>query len=257
MYTNDAAIVVKNLKKSFKGVSVLNGLDFYVKPSTIFTLLGSNGSGKTTTVRILCTLLTMDEGQVTIHNIDLSRCPRKVREKISLTGQYAAVDEAQTGRENLQMMSQLRHMKNAEQVINELLSRFDLIDAADRRVATYSGGMRRKLDLAMSLLGNPSVIFLDEPTTGLDPQSRLTMWGIIKTLAKQGTTIFLTTQYLEEAERLADYIAILHGGKIIAEGTVEELKEMFPPAIVEYVEKRPSLEDVFLAIIEKNKKEVE
>ena len=172
-----------------------------------------------------------------------------MRESISLTGQFAAVDEILTGRENLVLMARLRRVKDAGQIADDLLARFQLTDAAERRVATYSGGMRRRLDIAMSLIGNPPVIFLDEPTTGLDPQARIEVWNSVKELAGQGTTVLLTTQYLDEAEQLADRIAILHEGRIIANGTLAELKQLLPPAKVEYVEKQPTLEDVFLAIV--------
>jgi ABC-2 type transport system ATP-binding protein len=174
-----------------------------------------------------------------------------VRQSISLTGQFAAVDEILTGRENLVMIARLRHLNNPREVAEDLLKRFGLIEAADRRVSTYSGGMRRRLDIAMSLIGKPQVIFLDEPTTGLDPEARLEVWKIVKELANNGTTVFLTTQYLDEAEQLADRIAILHEGRIIANGTLAELKKLFPPAKVEYVEKQPTLEEIFLAIIGK------
>jgi ABC-2 type transport system ATP-binding protein len=245
----EAVITVKNLKKSYNGIPVLKGVDFYVKPGRIFALLGSNGAGKTTTVKILTTLLSFDEGEITINNCDIKKQAKKVREVISLTGQYAAVDEAQTGRENLVMMAKLRHTPLKLAGIDKLLQQFSLTEAADKRVSAYSGGMRRKLDLAMSLIGDPQIIYLDEPTTGLDPQSRIAMWDIVQELSSAGKTIFLTTQYLEEAERLADYIAILHEGKIIAEGNFAELRQKFPPAKKEYIEKQPSLEDIFLAII--------
>jgi ABC-2 type transport system ATP-binding protein len=177
-----------------------------------------------------------------------------VRQSISLTGQFAAVDEILTGRENLIMIAKLRHLANPRQVADDLLNRFSLTEAADRRVSTYSGGMRRRLDIAMSLVGKPQLIFLDEPTTGLDPEGRLEVWKTVKELADNGTTVFLTTQYFKEAEQLADRIAILHEGKIIANGTLEELKKLFPPAKVEYVEKQPTLEEIFLAIIGKEDK---
>jgi len=174
-----------------------------------------------------------------------------VRQSISLTGQFAAVDEILTGRENLIMIARLRHLHNPRRIADDLLKRFGLIDSADRRVSTYSGGMCRRLDIAMSLVGKPQLIFLDEPTIGLDPEARIEVWKVVKELANSGTTVFLTTQYLEEAKQLADQIAILHQGKIIADGTLEELKKLFPPVKVEYVEKQPSLEEIFLAIIGK------
>jgi ABC-2 type transport system ATP-binding protein len=215
-------------------------------------LLGSNGAGKTTIVKILSTLLKQDSGSATINGFDVLMNPNEVRQSISLTGQFAAVDEVLTGRENLVMIAQLKHTKNPKQIAEDLLNRFDLVEAADRRVATYSGGMRRRLDIAMSLVGEPSIIFLDEPTTGLDPESRIEFWKIVKQLALGGTTVFLTTQYLEEAEQLADRIAILHQGKIIANDTFENLKKRFPKAKVEYVEKQPTLEEIFLSITQKN-----
>ena len=172
-----------------------------------------------------------------------------MRESISLTGQFAAVDEVLTGRENLVLVAQLRHLRDPGGTADELLTRFALDDAAGRRVATYSGGMRRRLDIAMSLVGDPAVLFLDEPTTGLDPQSRIEVWRTVRALADQGTTVLLTTQYLDEAEQLADRIAILHDGRIIADGTLAELERLLPPATVEYVEKRPTLEEIFLAIV--------
>src|SRR5215472_14661111 len=246
--TTDTAIRVQGLEKSYKELHVLRGVDFDVARGTIFALLGSNGAGKTTVVKILSTLLKADAGTATVDGFGVATQPAKVRESISLTGQFAAVDEVLTGRENLVLVARLRHLKNAGPIADELLTRFQLTDAAGRRVSTYSGGMRRRLDIAMSLIGNPPVIFLDEPTTGLDPQSRVEVWNSVKELAGQGTTVLLTTQYLDEAEQLADQIAILHEGRIIASGTLAELKQLFPPAKVEYIEKQPSLEDVFLAI---------
>jgi ABC-2 type transport system ATP-binding protein len=246
------ALHVEAMEKSFKDVHVLRGVDFDVERGSIFALLGSNGAGKTTVVRILSTLLKADAGTATVAGFDVVTQSASVRESISLTGQFAAVDEILTGRENLVLMARLRHEKQAGRIADDLLARFLLTDAADRRVGTYSGGMRRRLDIAMSLIGNPPVIFLDEPTTGLDPQSRLEVWSSIKELAGQGTTVLLTTQYLDEAEQLADRIAILHDGRIIANGTLDELKRLLPPATVEYVEKQPTLEEVFLAIIGRN-----
>ena len=242
-------IQVRDLHKSYKQVQVLRGVDFGVEAGSIFALLGANGAGKTTVVKILATLLKPDSGSAAVNGFDVATMPGQVRQSISLTGQFAAVDEILTGRENLGMIATLRHLDNPRAVAEGLLQRFSLAEAADRRVASYSGGMRRKLDIAMSLIGHPPVIFLDEPTTGLDPQARLEVWQIVKELAKGGTTILLTTQYLEEAEELADRIAILHGGKIIANGTLADLKKLFPPPKVEYVEKQPSLEQIFLAII--------
>ena len=243
------AIQVHGLEKSFHEVDVLRGVDFDVARGSIFALLGSNGAGKTTVVKILSTLLKPGAGTATVAGFDVVAQAADVRGSISLTGQFAAVDEILTGRENLVLMARLWHRKDAGRIADDLLARFLLTDAGDRRVATYSGGMRRRLDIAMSLVGNPPVIFLDEPTTGLDPQSRVEVWTSVKALAGQGTTVLLTTQYLDEAEQLADRIAILHEGRIIANGTLADLKALLPPATVEYVEKQPTLEDVFLAII--------
>jgi ABC-2 type transport system ATP-binding protein len=244
------ALHVHALEKSYdKELDVLRGVDFDVARGSIFALLGSNGAGKTTVVRILSTLLKADAGTATVDGFDVATQPANVRESISLTGQFAAVDEILTGRENLILMARLRRVKDAGHVADDLLARFQLTDAARRRVATYSGGMRRRLDIAMSLIGNPPVIFLDEPTTGLDPQARVEVWNSVKKLAGQGTTVLLTTQYLDEAEQLADRIAILQEGRIIANGTLAELKQLLPPAKVEYVEKQPTLEDVFLAVV--------
>lgn len=247
----DQAIQVNGLQKSYKELHVLKGVDFEVKQGSIFALLGSNGAGKTTIIKILTTLLKQDKGTASVNGFDVASKPESVRQSISLTGQFAAVDEILTGRENLIMIARLRHIEYPSQVADDLLTRFGLTDAADRAVATYSGGMRRRLDIAMSLVGKPQLIFLDEPTTGLDPEARIEVWKIVKELADHGTTVFLTTQYLDEAEQLADRIAILHEGKIIANGTLAELKKMFPPAKVEYVEKQPTLEEIFLAIIGK------
>lgn len=245
----DAAIRVHGLKKSFNDLDVLRGVDFDVPRSTIFALLGSNGAGKTTVIRILSTLLSADAGTAGVGDFDVATTqPQRVRESISLTGQFAAVDEVLTGRENLVLVARLRHVKDPGRVADDLLTRFSLTDAATRRVATYSGGMRRRLDIAMSLIGDPPVVFLDEPTTGLDPQARLEVWDAVTELARAGTTVLLTTQDLDEAEHLADRIAILHEGRIIVDGTLAELKQLLPPAKVEYVEKQPSLEDVFLAL---------
>ncbi len=243
------AIQVKGLQKFYKQLHVLKGVDFEVEKGSIFALLGSNGAGKTTIIKILTTLLKQDGGTAFVNGFDVTTQPGEVRQSISLTGQFAAVDEILTGRENLIMIAKLRHLKNPRQVADDLLDRFGLTDAADRRVSTYSGGMRRRLDLAMSLVGKPQLIFLDEPTTGLDPEARIEVWKIVKELAANGTTVFLTTQYLEEAEQLADRIAILHEGRIIAGGTLADLKKLFPPTKVEYVEKQPTLEEIFLAIV--------
>jgi ABC-2 type transport system ATP-binding protein len=249
MTQSSAAITARGIRKSFGEHTVLDDVDLEVDQGTIFALLGPNGAGKTTIVRILSTLLKADAGAASVAGFDVATHPANVRESISLTGQFAAVDEILTGRENLILMARLRRVKDAGQMADDLLARFQLIDAAKRRVATYSGGMRRRLDIAMSLIGNPPVIFLDEPTTGLDPQARIEVWNSVKELAGQGTTVLLTTQYLDEAEQLADRIAILHEGRIIANGTLTDLKQLLPPAKVEYVQKQPTLEDVFLAIV--------
>ena len=245
----DPAIRVRGIEKSFKDVHVLRGVDFEVRAGSIFALLGSNGAGKTTVVKILSTLLKADAGTATVHGIDVAAKPGAVRDAISLAGQFAAIDEVLTGRENLVLITKLRHLKDPGAVADGLLARFSLTDAGGRKAATYSGGMRRRLDIAMSLIGNPPIIFLDEPTTGLDPQARIEVWDTIKVLAKGGTTVLLTTQYLDEAEQLADRIAILHKGTIIQNGTLTELKQLLPSAKVEYVEKQPSLEDVFLTLV--------
>lgn len=247
--THEPAIRVQGMEKSYKELHVLRGVDFDVEPGTIFALLGSNGAGKTTMVKILSTLLRPDAGSATVNGFDVATQPLRVRESISLTGQFAAVDEILSGRENLVLVAKLRHLKDPGQAAEDLLARFNLSDAAARKVSTYSGGMRRRLDIAMSLIGQPEVIFLDEPTTGLDPEARIEVWQVVQELANQGTTVLLTTQYLDEAEQLADRIAILHQGRIIANGTLAELKQLLPPAKVEYVEKQPTLEDIFLALV--------
>jgi ABC-2 type transport system ATP-binding protein len=228
--TTTPAIEITGLTKSYGDHAVLRGVDLSVASGTIVALLGSNGAGKTTVVKILSTLLEPDGGTAAVNGHDIAGAPARVRESISLTGQFTAVDEVLTGRENLVLIARLRHVPNP-------------------RVATYSGGMRRRLDVAMSLIGHPPVLFLDEPTTGLDPQSRIEVWETVRRLAGQGTTVLLTTQYLDEAEQLADRIAILHEGRIIADGTLAELKQLFPPTTVEYVEKQPALEDIFLAVV--------
>ncbi|WP_456823231.1 ABC transporter ATP-binding protein [Cellulomonas sp. P5_E12] len=246
------AIRLRNIEKSYNELHVLRGVDFDVAPGSIFALLGSNGAGKTTIIRILSTLLKPDAGTATVNGFDVTGEPLQVRESISLTGQFAAVDEILSGRENLVLVAKLRHLKGTGQIADDLLARFNLTEAGARKVATYSGGMRRRLDIAMSLIGRPKVLFLDEPTTGLDPEARLEVWQVIKELATQGTTVLLTTQYLDEAEQLADRIAILHQGRIIANGTLAELKKLLPPATVEYVEKQPTLEEIFLVLVGKD-----
>jgi len=228
------AITVSGLTKSFKDNAVLKGVDFTVQSGTIFALLGSNGAGKTTTINILTTLMKADSGVAMVNGLDVVTDADKVRQSISLTGQFAAVDDMLTARENLCLIGDLRHVKNSAETAADLLKKFGLVKAADRRASTFSGGMRRRLDIAMSLIGNPPIIFLDEPTTGLDPQARIDMWRTIKTLAKGGTTVFLTTQYLEEADELADTIALLDQGKIIANGTAAELKKLVPGGLVTF-----------------------
>jgi ABC-2 type transport system ATP-binding protein len=249
MQTTPPAIQVSGLHKSYGKLQVLRGVDFTVTGGSIFALLGSNGAGKTTVVRILTTLLKPDGGTASVNGFDVVAQPGKVRESISLTGQFAAVDEILTGRENLIMVARLRQVKNPGQVADDLLRRFGLAESGGRRVGVYSGGMRRRLDIAMSLIGHPPVIFLDEPTTGLDPEARLEVWKEIQSLAHSGTTVLLTTQYLEEAEKLADRIAILHEGTIIVSGTLAELRALLPPAKAELVERQPTLEEVFLSIV--------
>jgi ABC-2 type transport system ATP-binding protein len=223
------SVEVAGLTKSYGTVRVLDGIDLNVRRGTVFSLLGPNGAGKTTMVRILATLVRPDAGRARVAGFDVVRERRRVRQSISLTGQYAAVDDLQTGAENLRMMGRLAGLSrsDAQQRAAELLDRFDLAEAARRRVGTYSGGMRRRLDLAASLVGQPAVIFLDEPTAGLDPRSRQAMWQVIKDLAGSGVTVFLTTQYLEEADQLAELIAVLEGGRVVAEGSPGQLKRRF------------------------------
>lgn len=234
--THDYAIIADGIHKSFGKVKVLEGLDLKVKRGSILALLGPNGAGKTTTVRMLTTLMDIDKGSASIEGYDVVKEADSVRSIIGLTGQYAAVDEYLTGRENLKMMGRLYHLSKAdtERRCEELLQQFDLVEAADRAAKTYSGGMRRRLDLAVSLIAAPPIIFLDEPTTGLDPRSRIAMWEIIKDLVKSGSTILLTTQYLEEADQLADRIAVIDNGRVIAEGTADELKEKVGKERIEF-----------------------
>ena len=252
-------ISIKNLTKSFKSVDVLKGINLEVEEGTMLALLGPNGAGKTTTIRILSTLLTPDGGEVTINGFDVVKDTNAIRSSIGLTGQYAAVDELLTGRENLIMMGRLYHLskKDARTRAEELLAEFDLLDAADRIAKTYSGGMRRRLDLALSLIATPPILFLDEPTTGLDPRSRITIWDIIKKLMAKGTTILLTTQYLDEADKLADKIAVLDHGKIIAEGTADELKAMVGKERLEITIERESDFAKAVSVVTGENKEVD
>src|ERR687897_3672051 len=252
MTQSSAAISTREIRKSFGDQVALDGVDLEVDQGTIFALLGPNGAGKTTVVKILSTLLKGDAGAASVNGFDVATQAADVRASISLTGQFAAVDEILSGRENLVLVARLRHLKDPGTIADDLLTRFSLTEAATRRVATYSGGMRRRLDIAMSLIGHPPVIFLDEPTAGLDPQARIEVWQAVKELAQGGTTVLLTTQYLDEAEQLADRIAILHQGRIIVNGTLAELKQLLPPAKVEYVEKQPTLQDVFLSLVGDN-----
>ncbi|WP_414939983.1 ATP-binding cassette domain-containing protein [Amycolatopsis sp. cmx-11-51] len=225
----ETAIAVSGLRKTFGDKVVLDGIDLEVPAGTIFSLLGPNGAGKTTTVNLLTTLMKADGGAARVAGHDLVTEAKAVRAAIGVTGQFAAVDELLTGQENLRLMVDLnRNSRGGERVVTELLERFDLVESAKKQASTYSGGMRRKLDLAMTLVGNPRIIFLDEPTTGLDPRSRRTMWSIIRELVADGVTIFLTTQYLEEADQLADRIAVLDQGRLVAQGTADELKRQMP-----------------------------
>ncbi|MEU5112349.1 ATP-binding cassette domain-containing protein [Streptomyces longwoodensis] len=223
-----SAIAVTGLRKAYGDRVVLDGIDLDVAEGSVFSLLGPNGAGKTTTVNVLTTLVAADAGTVRVAGHDVSGATREVRAAIGVTGQFAAVDDLLSGRENLRLMADLKRVRDRSGVVGGLLERFDLTESADRLVSTYSGGMRRKLDLAMTLVGGPRIIFLDEPTTGLDPRSRRTLWGIVRELVAEGTTVFLTTQYLEEADQLADRIAVLDQGRVVAQGTPDELKRQIP-----------------------------
>jgi len=225
---SDLAIEVSGLRKAFGDKNVLDGIDLDVPVGTIFSLLGPNGAGKTTTVNILTTLMKADAGAVRVAGHDVMTSTKQVRAAIGVTGQFAAVDELLTGQENLQLVADLKRVDSSRRIVTGLLERFDLAESAQKLVSTYSGGMRRKLDLAMTLVGNPRIIFLDEPTTGLDPRSRRTMWQIVRELVADGVTIFLTTQYLEEADQLADRIAVLDQGRLVAQGTPDDLKRQVP-----------------------------
>jgi ABC-2 type transport system ATP-binding protein len=249
MAADAPAIHVQGLEKSYGKHKVLRGVDFAVARGSIFALLGSNGAGKTTIVKILATLLKPDAGAAGVNGFDVATQAADVRQSISLTGQSAAVDEILSGRENLVLMARLRHLEDPGVIADDLLERFSLVDASARKVSTYSGGMRRRLDIAMSLIGHPQVIFLDEPTAGLDPRARIEVWQAVKGLAERGATVLLTTQHLDEAERLADRVAILHEGRIIVNGSLADLRRLLPPAKIEYVEKQPTLEDVFFTVV--------
>jgi ABC-2 type transport system ATP-binding protein len=235
MTTRTSAIEVTGLRKFYGDREVVAGVDLTVPAGTVYALLGPNGAGKTTTVRILSTLLPADAGEVRVAGYDLRRAARQVRTSIGVTGQFSAVDELLTGRENLRLMADLGHLdrRRTKAVAGQLLERFDLVDAADRRAATYSGGMKRRLDLAMTLVAGPRLIFLDEPTTGLDPRSRRELWGVVRELVADGVTVFLTTQYLEEADQLADRVGVLDEGRLVAEGTTAELKRLVPGGRIE------------------------
>ncbi|MFJ6851458.1 ATP-binding cassette domain-containing protein [Streptomyces sp. NPDC091271] len=225
-----AAISAVGLRKSYGDKTVLDGIDLHIPAGSVFALLGPNGAGKTTAVKILSTLVTADGGQAQVAGRDLATDPQAVRAAIGVTGQFSAVDGLITGEENMLLMADLHHLSKAQgrRTTAELLERFDLVEAARKPASTYSGGMKRRLDIAMTLVGGPRIIFLDEPTTGLDPRSRHNMWGIIRGLVSEGVTVFLTTQYLEEADELADRIAVLHDGKLAAEGSADELKRIVP-----------------------------
>ncbi|WP_327142527.1 ATP-binding cassette domain-containing protein [Nocardia sp. NBC_01327] len=225
-----SAIAASGLRKTYGDKTVLDGIDLNIGAGTIFSLLGPNGAGKTTAVNVLTTLLTADGGTASVAGHDITTAPKAVRKAIGVTGQFAAVDDLLTGEENLRLMADLHRLRGSEskRVVTGLLERFDLVESARKHASTYSGGMRRKLDLAMTLVTRPEIIFLDEPTTGLDPRSRRTMWDIVRDLTADGVTVFLTTQYLEEADQLADRVAVLDQGRIVAEGTPADLKRQIP-----------------------------
>ncbi|TCO62814.1 ATP-binding cassette domain-containing protein [Actinocrispum wychmicini] len=232
----NSAITVSGLRKAYGDKIVLDGIDLDVQAGTVFSLLGPNGAGKTTTVNVLTTLMKADSGTVRVAGHDIATDAKAIRSVIGVTGQFAAVDELLTGQENLQLMVDLQRggSSDGKRIAKELLARFDLVESAQKQASTYSGGMRRKLDLAMTLVGNPQIIFLDEPTTGLDPRSRRTMWEIVRGLVADGVTVFLTTQYLDEADQLADRIAVLDQGRLVAEGTSSELKRQVPGSHVRF-----------------------
>ena len=250
--TSAPAIEVADLRKSFDDNDVLQGIDLTVSAGTVYALLGPNGAGKTTTVRILTTLITGDAGTATVVGRDVAREPDAIRLEIGVTGQFSAIDELLTGRENLQLMADLNHLPRSQgrARAQELLERFDLADAADRGSATYSGGMKRRLDLAMTLVGSPRLIFLDEPSSGLDPRSRRELWQIVRELINDGVTIFLTTQYLEEADELAHKVGVLDGGRLVAEGTPAELKRRVPGGRVEVTYTDPAALATAAGVIE-------
>jgi ABC-2 type transport system ATP-binding protein len=248
---NAPAVETTGLVKTFGDNRAVDGVDLTVPSGSVYGLLGPNGAGKTTVVRMLATLLRPDGGRATVFGHDVVRDADEVRSRVSLTGQYASVDEDLTGMENLVLLARLLGYRKpaARDRAAQLLEAFGLTDAADRQVKKFSGGMRRRLDIGASILNTPDLLFLDEPTTGLDPRSRNQVWDIIRLVVGTGTTVLLTTQYLDEAEQLADRIAILHEGRIIVNGSLAELKQLHPPTKVEYVEKQPTLEDIFLALV--------